>query len=133
MTCDITCRVASSQRISLPLCQILSVFCKAMGTPKSALIITWSPTTAGYERTTSFRPQPAERPGGEQGEDEAVQDMLGCHAPLFTFPDRVLNQRDGIGQKCAAAGHAEDFEVGSSGRAGASGQISDEDSDHDAV
>src|ERR1700690_4625684 len=100
----------------------------------TVLIITWSPMAASYCSTMGlFRPQPAEGSGSQQGEDEAVHDVLEGHAPVFAFPDCVLNQRHGVGEERASARDTEDFEVGSAGGAGASGQVRHEDADDDAI
>src|SRR5947208_17034396 len=103
---------ASSQRMSFPLCQILSVFCSAMRTPGEPFgrrpDKRGSPSIIACRRNrfvfsvsaALLRPQPAERAGGEQSVNQAVEDVLERYAPVLALPDGVLNKGKRVSGEC---------------------------------
>ncbi len=69
----------------------------------------------------------------EQGIDEAIENMLQGHTPGLSFPDQVLHLSECVSQESSGSGDPKHLQVVSAGGQRASGQVSDEDTDQQAI
>src|SRR5713226_9882399 len=79
------------------------------------------------------RPKPAKGACGQQAVDEAVDDFLQGHAPRLALPDAVAQMSQAVGEERRSARYAEDGEIGGAGRDGATCEISNEETDDQAI
>src|SRR6266404_2114613 len=138
--------------MSFPLCQILSVFCRAMKTPRKKTncfdynweekieVSSWCKAPAqedvwrghlGDQKRHLFyflpRPEPPKGACSEQSVNESIEDVFQVDDPVFTLPNGILDQRHTISHESNSSGNSKYSQIIRTRCSRPASQISDKD------
>src|SRR5256885_13875663 len=79
------------------------------------------------------RPKPPKGGRGQQAEDESIEDFLQGHSPCLALPDAIAQMSQAVGEERRGTCHAENHQIVCAGRDRVPREISDEETDDQAI